>query len=129
MQRLAAVGALALVSAFAAPAFACTPHGAGMIFVFGLLLAPLLAIPYGAVGSLVLARNARCWFERPLKGWFLSSFFAWLAATVGAVVGFCIAALLQDLDVGSGALAGTFIFTTPLVFEVAYLMWIRSRAR
>ena len=87
-----------------------------------------MAIPYTLFGTSVIATQARTWFERPFRGWFVATFGAWFASAVGTVSGFGAAQLLEHADIGTKNLSSVIVLSTPLVFQIAYLMWLHTRA-
>lgn len=128
MKRIATLSTLLALMTLSTTAFACVSGPESMILV-GLIVAPFMAIPYTLFGTSVIATQARTWFRRPLRGWFFGTFGAWFASAVGAAAGFSAAHLVEAAEVGTNNLIGALILSTPLVFQVAYLMWLHTRAQ
>lgn len=127
MKRIATLSTLLALMSIAAPAWACMSGPESMILI-GLILAPFMAIPYTLFGTSVIATQARTWFARPIRGWFLATFGSWFASAVGVTAGFGAAQLVEMADIATDNLTGALILSTPLVFQVAYLMWLHNRA-
>ena len=76
----------------------------------------------------MIAARTNGWYERGtrLRRWFVASLGAGLAATVGGWVATAFALLELSIPTETSF---AIVLSTPLVFEVAYLSWLGSRAR
>ena len=128
MKRLAATLNLTLFILLPATAWACM-SGNDYLFVIGLMVAPFLALPYTLFGSAVIASQARTWFDRPFAGWFKASFGAYFACVVGGIAGFGAAHLVAASGFDMNHLESAIILSSPLVAQVAQLMWLHTRAQ
>lgn len=127
MRRIAAIfPVLVAASMYSSTAWACM-RGDDFLFIMGFILAPFVAVPYTLLGTSAIAIHARQWYAKPRRGWFIGTIGAYLAAMVGVVLGFGAAQLATTLD--SDNLESVLILSTPLVVEVAYLMWLHVRAQ
>lgn len=108
-------------------AWACGPTGQELRNFFVIMM-PLLTLPYALFGSVVIAARSNGWYNHGtrLRRWFVASLGAGLAATVGGWAAMAFA--LLELDIPNET-SFAMVVSTPLVFEVAYLTWLGSRAR
>ena len=116
---------LALLTALLpSTAWACGPTGSELLLL-GFLGTSILTFPYALLTSIVAAANAKKWFERPRRGWILTTVRAVLVSIAGAAAGVSIAGLADS--VAGNAAQIVIAFSTPLVFQIAYIMRLHSR--
>jgi predicted tellurium resistance membrane protein TerC len=127
MKRLSPLVAFATITTVASSAWACPPSEGPAGAVFFAVIAAFLAIPYAAFTSMVVLSQSSEWFAtRRWRRWFLTSVGGAVVAWVGASLGIGLTSLIDPI-VSNGAVAATLIFSTPLVGQVAFLMWRHTR--
>lgn len=128
MKKLISIPTVIAVLGAASPAWACPTSldgWSGALFVA--IIAAFLAVPYAVMTSMIILSQATEWFgQRRWRGWFKASLGGSVVAWVGAGAGIALAGAADQLS-ATGALSATLLFTTPVVFEVAYMMWRHSR--
>ncbi len=122
-QSIVVLSTLTALMSTASVAWACGGDGS---FIMWLVLAPFMAIPYALFGTTVIAAQAREWFQRPWLGWLTASVGGWAAAAAGVASGCGVAVLGDSAQLASHAQTA-LVFSTPLVFTIAYLMWLHAR--
>lgn len=112
-----------------ATAWACGPTGEDL-WILGVIAAFFLAMPYALFTSIVAASQAKKWFQtfRRFRGWVGATIGAYAIGVVGSLAGFGAAWAVESLISSSkDGLQIALIFSTPLVFQVAYMMWLHAR--
>lgn len=119
MTRRTSAAAFALITLTSVPAWACGPamSDTGLLLFLGIFL----SIPFWLLSSATFAVMSSRW-GLSFWQWFGSTIAAFGASALGAAVGLGAAAGLDLSD----QYAVTMALTSPLIANVAYVMWIRS---
>ena len=121
MKRDVTPLSLFALTLFSSAAWACPTYET--TYVDALIAAPFVALPYTLLAAGVIAFQASSWFKRRLAGWVLATLGAWAICTLGVAVGFAI----SEIDGFSRNVEAAILLSTPLVFQVAYLMRLHAR--